>query len=151
MTQRPYRLIASCALFLTTSISFAGSCDLVINSDDKMIFDKSELKIASSCKEVKLTLNHTGTLPVAAMGHNWVLSETSKVRSIANAGMNAGPDNAYIKPDDERVIAHTKLIGGGETTTITFKTDKLTAGADYSFFCSFPGHSGVMKGKFLFS
>lgn len=149
---KPLSFIAASALLLLAgNNALAGTCDLVVSSDDKMTFDTTELKVPGSCKEVKLTLKHTGTLPVTAMGHNWVLSETSKVRSIANAGMSAGPETSYLKADDERVLAHTKLIGGGESTTITFKTDKLTAGTDYTFFCSFPGHSGVMKGKFVFS
>jgi azurin len=48
-----------------------------------------------------------------------------------------------------RVIAHTKIIGGGETTKITFPGKALTAGGDYSFYCSFPGHSTMMKGKLV--
>ena len=31
----------------------------------------------------------------------------------------------------------------------TFPGKKLTAGGDYSFFCSFPGHSTLMKGKLV--
>ena len=41
------------------------------------------------------------------------------------------------------------LIGGGQKTKITFPGKKLTAGGDYSFFCSFPGHSTLMKGKLV--
>lgn len=151
MTMTSKRVAPFIPLLFAACPAFAGSCELVINSDDRMAFDTSDLSVASTCKEVKLTLNHTGKLPAAAMGHNWVLAETSKVRSIANAGMNAGAENAYLKVGDDRVIAHTRLIGGGESTTITFNTDRLSAGGDYTFFCSFPGHSGVMKGTFRFA
>ena len=58
----------------------------------------------------------------------------------------AGLDNHYIKPEDERVIAFTNIIGGGEKTSVTFSVDKLKAGEDYTFFCSFPGHIALMKG-----
>ena len=51
----------------------------------------------------------------------------------------------YIKPGDARVIAHSPLVGGGESTKVTFPVSKLGAGP-YSFFCSFPGHSTLMKG-----
>ena len=47
------------------------------------------------------------------------------------------------------MLAATKMIGGGETTTVSFATSALAAGEDYAFFCSFPGHSAVMKGNFI--
>ena len=34
-------------------------------------------------------------------------------RRVANAGMSAGLDKNYVAPGDKRVIAHTKVIGGG--------------------------------------
>ncbi|ART82432.1 azurin [Oceanisphaera profunda] len=126
----------------------ADDCTIEINSNDAMQFDQSELSVPASCEEVTLTLHHTGTMPKAAMGHNWVLSTTEDMPAIATDGMGAGADHDYIKADDERVIAHTALIGGGESDTITFSTADLKAGDDYSFFCSFPGHIGIMKGTF---
>ncbi|MNP84385.1 Azurin [compost metagenome] len=48
---------------------------------------------------------------------------------------------------DARVIAATTLVGGGQKTKVTFPGKKLMAGGDYTFFCSFPGHSMLMKGK----
>ena len=38
------------------------------------------------------------------------------------------------------------MIGGGQTTSITFTAP---AAGTYDFICSFPGHSGLMKGKFI--
>ena len=46
------------------------------------------------------------------------------------------------------MIAHTKIVGGGQTATVTFPTSKFTKGESYSFFCSFPGHWSMMKGAF---
>ena len=40
-----------------------------------------------------------------------------------------------------------EMIGGGESTSVTFDVSKLAAGEDYSFFCSFPGHYSLMKGS----
>ena len=42
--------------------------------------------------------------------------------------------------------AHTKIIGGGESDSVTFPVAKLAAADSYTFFCSFPGHSSIMKG-----
>ena len=47
------------------------------------------------------------------------------------------------------LIAHTKIVGGGESTTATFPGSALKAGGDYAFFCSFPGHWAIMKGKLV--
>ena len=48
------------------------------------------------------------------------------------------------------MIAHTKVIGGGQTTSVKFPTSALKKGEAYTFFCSFPGHSAIMKGAFKF-
>ncbi|WP_198675019.1 plastocyanin/azurin family copper-binding protein [Aliidiomarina taiwanensis] len=58
-------------------------------------------------------------------------------------------DNDYLPEDQSKVIAATKIIGGGESTTITFSTSGLEKGGDYTFFCSFPGHWAIMQGKFI--
>ena len=121
-------------------------CKLEIAGNDAMQFDKKELDVAADCTQVELTLTHTGKLPAAAMGHNWVLVKTADVTAVANAGMSAGLANNYLTPDDPRVIASTKIIGGGQSTTVTFPTSKLTKGGDYTFMCTFPGHYVIMKG-----
>jgi azurin len=41
-------------------------------------------------------------------------------------------------------------VGGGQSDTIKFATSALKQGEAYSFFCSFPGHSAIMKGAFKF-
>jgi azurin len=128
----------------------AKTCELSIDGTDAMQFSKQSLAVAADCTEVKLTLKHTGKLPANAMGHNWVLTETSVMQAVATAGMSAGLPNHYVPKDDKRVLAHTKVIGGGETTSVTFPTTALKKGGDYTFFCSFPGHWSVMKGKLTF-
>lgn len=144
---RTLLLIAGLALAGTAQ---AKTCALTIGSNDQMQFDQAELKVAADCTTVELTLKHTGTLPATAMGHNWVLTETAAMRSVALAGMNAGATANYVKPGDDRVIAATPVIGGGASTKISFSTAKLKQGGDYSFFCSFPGHWNVMKGKLVY-
>ena len=106
--------------------------------------------MAGDCTEVKLTLNHTGKLAKAAMGHNWVLTKTADYQGVANDGLKAGAAADYLPADDARIIAHTKLIGGGESDSITFATSALEKGGDYTFFCSFPGHWAIMKGVLVF-
>jgi len=127
----------------------AGNCTVSLKGDDAMKFDLREATVSASCATITVELTHTGSLPVAAMGHNVVIAATSDVTAVARDGIKAGATNDYVAKDDARVIAHTALIGGGATTRVSFPGKKLTAGGDYSFFCSFPGHSALMKGKLI--
>ncbi len=95
--------------------------------------------------EIKLT--HTGKLPVTAMGHNVVIAATADLQPIATDGQKAGAAANYVAAGDKRAIAHTPLVGGGASTSATFAGSALKAGGDYTFFCSFPGHWALMKGK----
>jgi len=126
--------------------ALAASCAVEIDADDAMKFNMSNIDASKSCKELTVTLKHVGKLPKNAMGHNWVLSKTADAPGIATDGIPAGLDKNYLKPDDARVIAHTKVVGGGESDTVTVDMSKLAAGESYTWFCSFPGHSSVMKG-----
>ena len=111
-----------------------------------MKYDPKEITVPSSCKQFSITLKHNGKMPAAAMGHNVVIAKTADVDAVAKEGAGAAATN-YVKDGDTRVIAHTKVVGGGEKDSVTFKTDVLEAGGDYDFFCSFPGHYAVMRGK----
>jgi azurin len=137
------------ALLGFAGLGYAQDCELSIDGNDALQFSESELTVSKDCGEVKLTLTHVGALPKSAMGHNWVLTDTSAAQAVVSDGISAGLDNDYIKPGDDRVLAHTAIIGGGESTTITFSVADLEAGGDYTFFCSFPGHFAIMKGKFI--
>ena len=63
---------------------------------------------------VELTLTHTGAIPRSAMGHNWVLTTESDAQAVYQEGMQAGLKNEYVKSDDERIIAHTAVIGAAK-------------------------------------
>ena len=132
-----------------TAPAAAKTCELTIEGNDQLQFNKSELVIGADCDKVKLTLTHVGSLPVEQMGHNWVVTETGVFKAVAQKGQQAGLENDYLPPDDDRVIVASDLIGGGESTSVTFDASSLEAGGDYTFFCSFPGHYGVMNGKLV--
>ena len=127
-------------------LAHADPCQLDISGNDQMQYDKATLTVPASCKEVTLTLHHTGKLPREAMGHNWVLVNAADFNAVANAGLGAGLANDYVAPGDKRVLAHTKTIGGGQTTSITFPTSILKPGGDYRYLCTFPGHNALMHG-----
>jgi azurin len=147
-----FRSLAAVSLLALAGNALAADkvCKLEITGTDAMQFDKKELSVAADCTQVELTLHHSGKLPAQAMGHNWVLSKTADVAGIASDGVGAGFAKDHIKAGDTRVIAHTKIIGGGQTTSVTFPTSALKKGESYTYFCSFPGHSSLMKGAFKF-
>ena len=84
------------------------------------------------------------------MGHNVVVVATSDFAGVAADGLAAGADANYVPAGDDRVIANTDMVGGGQSTSVTFSTSSLEQGGDYTFFCSFPGHSALMRGSLNF-
>lgn len=144
-------MIAACAVLAAfSSVASAKTCTVELQGTDQMKFDKDSIAVAADCTEVEIKLKHSGNLPKASMGHNWVLTDGADFNAVTTAGLTAGPDLSYVPKGDKRVIASTKLIGGGENTSVKFPTAKLKKGGDYIFFCSFPGHWAVMKGKLTF-
>lgn len=122
-----------------------GEVTLEIGGTDQMTFTKDELRVPAGSK-VTLTLTHQGTQPKEAMGHNWVLlKQGTNIQDFAMEAMNA-KDNEYVPADTDAVIASTKVVGGGESVSITFDAP---AKGTYDYICSFPGHFGNMKGKFI--
>ncbi|MEM6514120.1 MAG: azurin [Pseudomonadota bacterium] len=144
------RLIALPVLLMSGAYAQAN-CEVSISAGDGLAYDKNSIEVSSDCAEVTVTLTHTGNLPAAAMGHNWVLSLTDDLTAIATEGMSAGADANYVNSDDPRVIAASSVVGGGESTSVTFSISELDASKSYSFFCTFPGHWSVMKGSFVIS
>ena len=142
------KIVICILMLLQSNYLLAESCEQTIESNDMLQFNLKEMAISSNCSEVTITLKHTGQLPVNIMGHNWVLTETNDFMAVALAGGAAGPAANYLPEGDSRVIAASSMIGGGETTSVTFSTISLDASGDYTFFCSFPGHYAIMKGSF---
>ena len=87
-------------------------------------------------------------MPKAAMGHNVVVAKSSDLNGVIKDGLKAGPATDYVKAGDERVLAKTKLLGGGESDSLTLDVAAIKA-APYSFVCTFPGHTGSMRGSIV--
>lgn len=143
-------LFLSAALAIVPLHAAAKTCNVAIASNDAMQFDRGEIRVAADCTQVKLTLTHSGAMPADVMGHNWVLAGSADAEALATAGIKASRADSHLPRGDARVLAHTPVIGGGQSTTITFPTRALRKGGDYTFFCSVPGHWAMMKGKFVF-
>ncbi|MBI6851933.1 azurin [Pseudomonas lijiangensis] len=140
------KLVAISLLTLASGQLLAAECSTTVDSTDQMMFNTKAIEIDKSCKTFTVNLTHSGSLPKNVMGHNWVLSKTADSQAIATDGLSVGIDKGYLKEGDTRIIAHTKLIGAGETDSVTFDVSKLDPAEKYQFFCSFPGHISMMKG-----
>ena len=140
-------IVIGILILLQSNYLLAESCEQTIEGNDMLQFNLKEMSISSNCSEVTVILNHTGQLPANIMGHNWVLTNTNDFMAVAQAGGAAGPAAGYLPEGDSRVIAASSMIGGGETTSVTFSTSSLAISEDYTFFCSFPGHYAIMKGS----
>jgi azurin len=144
------RLIGAGLLTLSSAVAYADPCKITIESNDQMQYSAHELAVPTVCADVEVTLRHSGKLPAKVMGHDWVLARDSDMSGIVNAALAAGASRGYLPENDKRIIAATRLVGGGESTTVKFSTAALVQGARYVFFCTTPGHSTVMHGAFLF-
>lgn len=117
-----------------------------LTGNDNMKYDKTLFKVKAG-QEVTLKFTNVGSLPKDAMGHNVVvLQQGTDVEKLAMDALKA-KENDYIPSGHEGdIIAHTKLLGPGESDTITFTIDEPGV---YEFICTFPGHHGTMNGKIV--
>lgn len=114
-----------------------------IEGNDQMQFNKTEFLVKSG-EKVTVTLKHVGKLSKDAMGHNFVLLKPGvDIADFSMKAVDAKETNYVPKSEEANVIAHTKVLGGGESDTIEFTAP---APGTYEFICSFPGHSSMMKG-----
>jgi len=137
--------LAACLLIGAYSSSAAEPKIVEIHASDDMKFDVTAIEAAPG-QTIKLTLINKGTMPKESMGHNFVLLKPTvdMVKFLGAAAVQAR--NNYVPPRfQDEVIAHTKILGPGESDTIEFTApDKA---GDYEFVCSFPGHAQAgMKG-----
>lgn len=127
----------------------APNCIVKLKGDDRMQYDLKTVTVSSSCQTIRLELTHTGKMTAQVMGHNIVIAQTKDVSAISADGLKAGASAGYVAKGDTRVLAVTPIAGGGQTVKAALLGKKLKAGGDYTFFCSFPGHSALMKGKLV--
>lgn len=120
--------------------------DIVLTANDRMQFSDTLFKVDVK-KKVKVKLTNIGKMPKNSMGHKFVvLAKGTDFVKFASEAKEAR-DNDYI-PEDMKssVIAHTALVGPGESDEVTFNFPEKGI---YDFLCSFPGHYGTMRGKIV--
>lgn len=135
------------ALFSAALFQLASAQDakIEITGNDQMQFNTKAFEVTEGQKVV-LSFKHIGQLPVVAMGHNVVILKPGTAVPAFATKCAPAKDNGYIPQDEESkaaIVAHTKMLGGGESDEITFTAP---APGDYPFICSFPGHFAIMQG-----
>ncbi|MGK0458560.1 MAG: azurin [Polaribacter sp.] len=122
-----------------------GVVNVTMITNDRMKFNLNKITVKAGQK-IKLTLTHTGKLNKRIMGHNVVFLNKGTELSTFASKAAAAKENDYIPVGSSAVLAHTKMLGGGETTTIEFTAPEA---GTYDYICSFPAHYALMKGKLI--
>lgn len=104
-----------------------------------MVFSKDKLAAKAGAKVVVTFKNNSTS---KGMTHNFVLVKPGKAQGVIDASISAGPDKGWIA-DSADILAKSKLIDAGESTTIEFTAPSEPG--DYPYICTFPGHA-TMKG-----
>ncbi len=139
-------LLSAYILATTPKAQAASACEINVDSTDAMTFSVKEISVPKTCKDFTINLKHVGKMPKTVMGHNLVISKEADQAGVIEDGNKAGIAGDYVKAKDARVIASTKIIGGGEAASTKFAVAKLNATDKFTFYCSFPGHAFGMKG-----
>ena len=144
---RKLMIASTLALGAAGAAHAADACSVNVEGNDAMRYNVANIDVPKSCANFTINLKHAGKMAKNVMGHNVVVARTADMHGIDTDGIKAGLAADYVKAGDARVIAHSKVVGGGETTSVSVPVARLVAaGAPLSFFCSFPGHSALMKG-----
>lgn len=106
-----------------------------ITGNDKMRYDVTAFQVTPG-QTVSVTLTNIGKTPKAAMAHDFILlKQDTDVQSFRDQGSTHAAQD-YIAPEMAKdVIAHTKLVGPGESDTVTFTAP--TSRAIISIFAAF--------------
>ncbi|MBI5688640.1 MAG: azurin [Verrucomicrobia bacterium] len=126
----------------------AGVRTVSITGDDTMKFNVTEVAAAPG-EPLRVVFTNVGKLPKQAMAHNWVLLQPcseAELNAFGTAAVLAAPTHIPAAKQAQ-VIAHTKLLGPGESDTIDFKAPSQPG--EYPFICTFPGHFAMMRGKLV--
>jgi len=117
-----------------------------LQANENMRFDKEMFKIKTG-KKIRLIFKNTGARSNTAMAHNVViLKEGTDIADFADAVHNAKNEQYVPSSVGSLVIAHTKLVSGGDSDEVNFT---ISQPGIYDYICSFPGHWGTMQGKIV--
>jgi azurin len=125
-------------------LEFTDSVQLKAN--ENMRFDKELFRVRAG-KKISLIFKNTGAKSATSMAHNVVILKNGvDIADFADVAHNAKAEQYVPSSLDSLIIAHTRLVGGGDSDQVEFMIPKPGV---YDFICSFPGHWGTMQGKIV--
>jgi azurin len=131
---------------VTTGTTDNAVAEITITGNDQMKFDLSQIRVKAGQK-VRLTLKHVGKMEKAVMGHNWaLLAPGTDMAAVGQAAASAEKSDYIPSEYKDKILEHTKMLGGGESDTIEFEAP---AAGTYDYMCTFPGHYALMQGKLI--
>lgn len=140
------KIIMSLVFCLIVHLSSFGNSRLEVTGNDQMQFNVREFTVNAG-EDVEIVFKNIGKLPKIAMGHNLVILQKGvSALSFGNKALKAGASATNALPDSVKgdVLAHSKLLGPGESEVLKFKAP-VESGM-YQFVCTFPGHYAMMRG-----
>jgi azurin len=120
------------------SDSASAVASFEFTANDTMKYNVTHIEVKAG-QDVKVTLTNNGTMPKAAMAHNWVLLKKGvDGKAFSDAAVTATATDYIPAAQADQIIAHTKLLGAKQSDEITFKAP--TEPGEYVFLCTFPAH-----------
>ena len=112
--------------------------------DNKVLFDTEEIT-AKAGSRLKVVFDNIATNP--GMRHNFVLlnvgpDDEATIGQVGIGAVQAGEAKDFI-PDNDAILAHTKMAGAGERVEVEFT---VPIPGDYVYLCSYLGHYVMMRG-----
>ena len=120
----------------------AADVTITVGTEPGLQYDLKSFEVRTGDR-VQLEFNNNDD-----MMHNLVVVEPNTADQVGTLAMNLGldgPDQGYVPQVDE-VLFHTCILQPGSSETIYFTAP---APGEYTYVCTFPGHSRVMRGKMI--
>lgn len=139
------KLLTTLILAAAAAHATAQDAKIELTGNDQMQYNIKAFEVTEGQKVV-LSFKHIGQQPALVMGHNVVILRSGTAVPAFATKCAPAKHTGYIPQDGEskmEIVAHTKMLGGGESDEITFTAP---AAGDYPFICSFPGHFAIMQG-----
>ena len=112
------------------------------NTMPEMKYDLTNISVKEG-SWVRIKLVNDGIDP--SMLHNIVFVNYGKRKAVAAECVTAGPNKQFISNSSD-IIAASDLADPGQTVILEFKAPSK---GNYEFMCTYPGHSGIMRGYFF--
>ena len=133
-------------LFLGTNTF--GQREVYIEGLNKLRYSVETIH-AKPGEKLTIRLKTISEMDKSQMAHNWVLlKQGTDALDFVTKGLQH-PDNDFIDPQlTDKIIAKTKMVGGGEEDSVTFTVPQKKG--EYEYVCTFRAHfQAGMKGKLI--